>query len=95
MPLKRTGFRLSRLCCNSKKSPDSDRHAGLDPASSSVTLSKNWIPGQARNDKNTPVRSFANHDTVSFAGMTGMVSVPFYEIVNIGFESILLLYLGL
>lgn len=29
-----------------------------------------WIPGQAWNDKNTHMRSFANYDKVSFAGMT-------------------------
>ena len=39
-----------------------------DPASSSVTLWKNWIPDQARNDKNTNVRSFANYDTASQKG---------------------------
>jgi hypothetical protein len=32
-------------------------------------LKKQWIPGQARNDKNTNMRSFANCDTVWKAGI--------------------------
>jgi hypothetical protein len=34
------------------------------------TLKKQWIPDQARNDKKTNMRGFANYDTVCFAGMT-------------------------
>jgi hypothetical protein len=46
------GFRLSRLCHNSKKCLNSNCHAGLDPASRNVkTFKLRWIPGQARNDK--------------------------------------------
>jgi hypothetical protein len=33
-------------------------------------LKKQWIPGQARNDENSNMRSFANYGTASFAGMT-------------------------
>ena len=55
-----------RLRRNSKSVEFCTCHAGLDPASNSVTLSESWIPGQARNDKNTNVRSLVNCDTAFF-----------------------------
>ncbi len=36
---------------NSKRYLISARHAGPDPASRSKTITKTWIPGQARNDE--------------------------------------------
>ncbi len=52
-----------RLCRNLKKRLICICHAGLDPASSRGKYWKKWIPGQARNDKNSNILSLANYDT--------------------------------